>query len=95
MVAKPKNMLCFEMLKFIKLIYTIYKIYSITLNFNCTCIRLPAFMLLTVDAGAATFYIVIFLGSDASEETATGIAVAYSMPPAAETVVNWLNPSSL
>ena len=50
--------------------------------------------LLTVDAGAATFLIVIFLGSEAREETATGIAVAYSIPPAAETVVNWLNPSS-
>ena len=50
--------------------------------------------LFTVDAGAATFLIVIFLGSEAREETATGIAVAYSIPPAAETVVNWLNPSS-
>ena len=44
--------------------------------------------LVTVDAGAATFFIVIFFGSDASEETATGIAVAYSKPPAADTVVN-------
>ena len=49
---------------------------------------LIGFVLLTVDAGAATFLIVIFLGSEASEVTATGIAVAYSIPPPAETVVN-------
>ena len=55
------------------------------LNKNCSKYKNCLF---TVDAGAATFLIVIFLGSEAREETATGIAVAYSIPPAAETVVN-------
>ena len=35
---------------------------------------------MTVDAGAATRLMVVFLGSLASELTATGMAVATSMP---------------
>ena len=39
---------------------------------------------MTVDAGAATRLIVVFLGSLASELTATGMAVVTSMPPCSQ-----------
>ena len=42
----------------------------------------------TVEAGAATRLIVVFLGSDAKGVTATGIAVAYSMLPCGSVMVS-------
>ena len=41
----------------------------------------------TVEAGAATLLMVVFLGSEAKEVTATGIAVAYSAMPSADTLM--------
>ena len=40
----------------------------------------------TVEAGAATLLIVVFLGSEAKEDTATGMAVVYSAIPSALTL---------
>ena len=36
---------------------------------------------MTVEAGAATRLMVVFLGSFETEDTATGMAVVYSTPP--------------
>ena len=41
----------------------------------------------TVEAGAATLLMVVFLGSEANEVTATGMAVAYSAIPSADTLM--------
>ena len=40
----------------------------------------------TVEAGAATLLIVVFFGSEAKEDTATGMAVVYSAIPSALTL---------
>ena len=44
----------------------------------------------TVDAGAATRLIVVFFGSEARGVTATGMAVAYSIPPWGKVIVSSL-----